>query len=78
MITPQLAHALRDVIEEQLRQRDPPETRQTFERLLAAGDEREAAMTKLATALREEIAVMLAQHLPFNRARFQQRLDQLH
>jgi hypothetical protein len=35
-------------------------------------------MAKLATALREEIEVMLAQRLPFNRARFQQRLDQLH
>jgi hypothetical protein len=68
---------LLEVIENQLRASDPPETRQALERLLAAGDTREAATAKLAAALLEEIYDMLAQHLPFDRPRFAQRLDRL-
>jgi hypothetical protein len=68
---------LLEVVENQLRASDPPETRQALERLLAAGDTREAATVKIAAALLEEIHDMLAQHVPFDRLRFAQRLDQL-
>lgn len=77
MAHPQLRGELLEVIENQLRASDPPETRQTLDRLLAAGYAREAAMMKIAAALLEEIHEMLAQRVPFDRARFKQRLDGL-
>jgi hypothetical protein len=77
MADPQLRGELIEVIENQLRASDPPETRQTLDRLLAAGCAREAAMMKIAAVLLEEIHEMLAQHVPFDRARFKQRLDGL-
>jgi hypothetical protein len=77
MAHPQLRGELIEVIENQLRASDPPETRQTLDRLLAAGYAREAAMMKIAAVLLEEIHEMLAQRVPFDRARFKQRLDGL-
>ncbi len=77
MTNPRLKQALLEVIENQLRDSDPPETRQTLERLLASGYGREAAITQIAAALLEEMYEMLAQRIPFNRARFTQRLDRL-
>lgn len=77
MSNPQLRAQLRKVIKNQIQAGDPPETRQTLERLLAAGDTREAAMAKIESALLEEIYDMLAQHVLFDRARFAQRLDHL-
>jgi hypothetical protein len=75
MAHPQLRRELLEVIENQLRARDPPETRHTLDRLLAAGYAREDAMVKIAAALLEEIHEMLSQRVPFDRARFKQRLD---
>jgi len=77
MTNPHLKQELMEVIENQLRDGDPPETRQTLNRLLEAGYAREAAVTKIAVALLEEINEMLAQRIPFNHARFKQRLDHL-
>jgi hypothetical protein len=77
MPNPHLRAALLEVIENQLRASDPPETRQALERLLAAGDTREAAKAKIAAVLLEEIYDMLTKQVPFDRTRFAQRLDQL-
>src|SRR5260221_1072314 len=77
MTNPHLKQELMEVIENQLRDGDPPETRQTLNRLLEAGYAPEAAMPKVAVPLLEEINEMLAQRIPFNHARFKQRLDHL-
>lgn len=77
MANPHLRRELFEVIENQLRDSDPPETRQTLDRLLAASYAREVAMSKIAVALLEEMNDMLAQRVPFDRARFKRRLDRL-
>jgi hypothetical protein len=77
MPSAEFTQALLEVLENQLRAGDPPETRQTLERLLAAGYAREVAMAKLCGVLREEIDDMMARRVPFHRGRFKQRLDQL-
>jgi len=74
---PHLKAAIVEVVENQIRDSDPPETRQTFERLLAAGYSRKQAIEMIGSALVEEIWVILHDHKPFDRARFTALLERL-
>ena len=74
---PHLKAAILEVVENQVRASDPPETRQTFERLLAAGYSRKQAMEMIGSALVEEIWGMLHEGKPFDRARFAGLLEKL-
>ena len=74
---PRLKALILEVVENQIRASDPPETRQTFERLLAAGYSRKQAMEMIGSALVEEIWGMLHERKPFDRARFTLLLEQL-
>jgi hypothetical protein len=74
---PRLKALILEVVENQIRASDPPETRQTFERLLAAGYSRKQAMEMIGSALVEEIWGMLHERKPFDRARFSALLEQL-
>jgi len=65
------------VVENQIRASDPPETRQTFERLLAAGYSRMQAMEMIGSALVEEIWGMLHEGKVFDRERFSALLEKL-
>ncbi|HEY7833375.1 MAG TPA: hypothetical protein VIG30_07385 [Ktedonobacterales bacterium] len=56
-----------------MRQGYPPETRQTLERLLAAGETRRAATEKIAAMLLHELRDMLARQVMFDHARFARR-----
>ena len=66
-----------EVVENQIRDGDPPETRQTLERLLAAGYSRTQAVEMIGSALVEEIWAIMHEKKPFVRARFTALLEQL-
>ncbi len=74
---PYLKAAILEVVENQLRDGDPPETQQTLERLLAAGYSRKQATEMIGSAVTEEIWTMLHDHKPFDRARYIALLEQL-
>jgi hypothetical protein len=52
---PHLRAAILEVVENQIRNSNPPETRQTLERLLAAGYSRKQAIEMIGSALVEKI-----------------------
>ena len=74
---PRLKALILEVVENQIRASDPPETRQTFERLLAAGYSRKQAMEMIGSALVEEIWGMLHERKVFDRGRFAGLLEKL-
>ncbi len=74
---PHLKVAILEVVENQIREGDPPETRQTLERLLAEGYSRKQAVEMIGSALVEEIWAIMHENKPFDRARFTALLEQL-
>lgn len=74
---PHLKAAILKVVENQIREGDPPEMRQTLERLLAAGYSLKQAVEMIGSALVEEIWAILPDHKPFDQARFNALLEQL-
>ena len=66
-----------EVVENQVRENDPPETRQTLKRLLAAGYTRQRAVELIESAVVEEIWQVLQERKPFDRARYKTLLDKL-
>lgn len=74
---PHLKALILEVVEDQIREGDPPETRQMYERLVAAGYERKQAIAMIGSAAVEENSAMLHEQRPFDRARFTTLLEQL-
>jgi Domain of unknown function (DUF1841) len=74
---PHLKAVIVEVVENQIRDGDPLETRQTFEQLLAAGYAREQAVEMIGSAVVEEIWAMQHERKPFDQARFTALLEQL-
>lgn len=74
---PYLKEEILEVVENQLRDGDPPETQQTLERLLAAGYARQEAVEMIGSAVVEEIWVVLHDKKPFDRERFVGLLEKL-
>ena len=74
---PYLKAAILEVVENQLRDGDPPETQQTLERLLAAGYSRKQATEMIGSAVIGEIWTILHDQKTFDRARFVALLEQL-
>src|SRR5260370_499985 len=77
MANPHLKAVILEVVEMQLRLDDPPETRQAYERLLAAGHTHTQAVEMIGAALVEEIWEMLHEGERFDRTRFAALLEQL-
>jgi len=75
---PQLKQAILETVENQLRAGDPPETRQAYERLLAAGYAPDRVMEMIASALVGEIWTILHENEDFDRVRYAALLDKLH
>ncbi|MDY0040888.1 MAG: hypothetical protein RBS57_11310 [Desulforhabdus sp.] len=65
-----LTNALLEILDNQLRAFDPPETKETYNRLVAEGYPEEQARILLATAIWMEINMMMKEMEPFNRKRF--------
>jgi len=66
-----------EVVENQIRDNDPPETRQTLRRLIKEGFSREGAVELIAAVVVNEIYNVLKQEKNFNRKRFVAALRQL-
>jgi hypothetical protein len=69
--------ALFEVIENQLRSNDPPETRHTLERLLNAGYPRGEAMKLIACVLLNEMNDVLKSQSSYDNARYVAHLSRL-
>ena len=69
--------AIIEVIDNQLAANDPPETRQTFDRLLSAGHSEKEAKKLIGCVVMAEIFDVLKKGEPFNLERFIQALNAL-
>ena len=66
-----------EVVESQLEQNDPPETRITLQRLVAAGYTEPEAKEKIAVVIIEEVYDVLKTNAPYDEKRYVSRLKQL-
>ena len=74
---PQLQTTVMEILDNQLRENNPPETKETYERLLAEGHSVAQARELIASVLGSEIYEVLKQRKPFNGERFVAALQQL-
>lgn len=74
---PKLTAAILEVVENQLRDHTPPETRQTFQRLLAEGHPIDEAKRLIGCVVVTEISDVLKHHQPFDQGRFVAALHRL-
>jgi len=74
---PRLGAAFLEVVENQLRDNNPPETKQTLDRLMKEGYSPEDAKGLIAQAVAVETYVILKEKVPFNRERFVRNLASL-
>jgi hypothetical protein len=74
---PQLHAAIMKVVENQLRSNDPPQTQQTFKRLVDAGHSEAEAKRLIGCVVSSEIFDVLKKQEPFNLDRFVKALDRL-
>ena len=72
-----LRRTILEAVDNQLREDDPPETRQTLERLMAEGHSREEAITLIGQALSVEIYEVMKSGLPYNQERYLMALGSL-
>jgi hypothetical protein len=73
---PHLQAAIMEVVENQLRNNDPPQTRQTFERLIETGHSEKKAKRLIACVVSAEIFDVLKKN-PFDLDRFVKGLNKL-
>lgn len=66
-----------EIVENQIRDNDPLETRITLERLMALGESRENAMRYIASVLSVEIYETLKGETPYNQERYLTNLKNL-
>ncbi|MGD9954178.1 MAG: hypothetical protein AB7S87_16535 [Burkholderiales bacterium] len=69
--------AYMEVVESQLQTGDPPETKATLDRLLAAGYGNGEAMQLIAAVAKNEMQAMMAGSRPFDNARYAKLLAKL-
>jgi len=73
----ELQAAVFEVLDNQLRADDPPETRATIERLRAQGIDESEARRLIACVIAAEIFAVMKTNTPFNRGRFVGQLAKL-
>jgi hypothetical protein len=76
-LNPRVRAALYDVLDNQLRDNDPAETRETLERLLGQGIERDEARRLITCVIAGEIVTLLKSNATFDLKRFVSRLSML-
>jgi hypothetical protein len=74
---PELTTAILDIVDTQLRDGTPPETRQTFDRLVKAGYTPEGARQLLAHVVVREIFTVMKRGEPYDQVRFVAALQRL-
>ena len=66
-----------EIIENQIRDNNPREVRQTLKRLLSEGQTKEEAMKLIGCAVAVEIFEIMKQKKPFNESRYVENLSRL-
>lgn len=74
---PVLKQMILEVVNNQLENLDPPETKQTYDRLIADGISDQEARRLIGCVVSSEIFDVLKQHQPFDHARFVKALNKL-
>ena len=74
---PYLKSAILEVVENQLKANDPPETRQTFDRLISEGYSEKEAKKLIGCIVTSEIFDVLKKQEPFNSERYAKALHEL-
>jgi hypothetical protein len=74
---PHLQAAILEVVENQLRNNDPPQTKQTLERLIETGHSEKEAKRLIACVVSAEIFDVLKKNQPFDLDRFVKGLNKL-
>ena len=74
---PHLQRAIFEVINNQIRSNDPPETRETFDRLVREGHSKTQARKLIGCAVVVEIYDVMKHSKPFDRERFLTNLKRL-
>ncbi len=74
---PQLGAEMKKVVRNQIRQNDPPETKQTYDRLIKEGFPKDEVMRQLAVVVAAEIYDVTKNKEPFNQERYIERLNKL-
>ncbi len=72
-----LKAAILEIVENQLRDGNPPETRQAYERLIEAGYSDEDARNLIGCVVSSEIFEVLKNHQPYDRERYVTMLKRL-
>ena len=76
-VNPRLRASFLQIVDNQLRANDPPETRETFDRLVAQGISEEDAKAYIAQAVCVETYDILKHKRPFNLQRYVKNLQLL-
>lgn len=74
---PRLKKLLLQVVDNQLRDNNPPATRKALERLMAAGYSKQIAKERIAAAVVEEIWYILHDHRAFDLEEYEEKLNRL-
>jgi hypothetical protein len=74
---PRLRAAILSVVDNQLRKKDPPETRETLDRLISEGFSKADAKVLLGQVVAVELYCISKQKKPFNGERFVRNLQNL-
>ncbi|MBC8375004.1 MAG: hypothetical protein H8E26_03095 [FCB group bacterium] len=74
---PALGEEFKEVVRSQIRQNDPPETKNTFERLLNEGFSEDEVIRQLAVVVAAEVFDVMKGEKPFDHERFVKRLNDL-
>jgi len=76
-INPALGLAITETVETQLESQNPPETRETFDRLISLGCSEEESKRLIGCALTAEMYEVLKKHEPYNHERYVGYLNKL-
>ena len=74
---PRLRQAIMQVVDNQLREMDPPETKETFDRLVSEGVAEQEVRRLIRCVVATEIFEVLKRDEPYNHARFVKALHKL-
>ena len=76
-VNPALGEEMKEVVRRQISSHDPPETKQTYDRLIKQGIAKDEVIRLLAVVLAAEIFDIMKENEPFNLERYIRRLDKL-
>jgi len=74
---PLIGEEMKMVVRNQIRQNDPPETKQTYDRLIKEGFPKDEVMRQLAVVVAAEIYDVTKNKEPFNQERYIKRLNEI-